>query len=435
MKKRRGHQPLSQQRSKASWQGITAKNGSIIHDVTQIYTDVLNISPDASNDLTIQIRSVEFKALIEERTRVFVGRDFIFSAIERLLSEMPSGYILIRGEPGIGKTSLLAQLVKMKGCVHHFNIALQNLRSTRAFLANICAQLILRYKLGYAVLPPEATRDSAFLTQLLGEAAASTDNWPVVLLVDALDEAEDVEIGAFVNRLYLPPALPKGVFVVLTSREQADFRLSVDRREDIYLSDDDPQNLDDVKHFIQTHLKTYEQEMTVQISAWKVTNAEFVDLITEKSQGNFMYLVHVLQDIKVGALSQQTIDSIRDLPRGLRAYYERHWRTMHALDPERFEKFYEPVLRILATVREPVSAEAIEEWTKLEPARIRQVVREWRPFLNESQSKDGDTLYRVYHASFQDFLAEEGVGLKPFHNLIAETALRKIESVFGNKTQ
>jgi hypothetical protein len=146
-----------------------------------------------------------------------------------------------------------------------------------------------------------------------------------------------------------------------------------------------------------------------------------------------MYLVHVLQDIRVGTLSQKTIDSIRDLPKGLRAYYERHWRSMRALDQERFEKIYEPVLRILATVREPVSIEAIDEWTKLEPARIRQVVRDWKPFLNESRSKDDDMLYRVYHASFQDFLAEEGVGLKPFHNLIAETALRKIHGFFGSK--
>jgi hypothetical protein len=41
-------------------------------------------------------------------------------------------------------------------------------------------------------------------------------------------------------------------------------------------------------------------------------------------------------------------------------------------------------------------------------------------------STEGEKRYRVYHTSFQDFLAEEGIGLKPSHQRIAETALRKI---------
>jgi len=99
---------------------------------------------------------------------------------------------------------------------------------------------------------------------------------------------------------------------------------------------------------------------------------------------------------------------------------------MRARDVERFETIYEPVLRLLATVREPVSVAALQDWTGLDPARIRDVIREWRQFLNEWRSEQGDEQYRVYHTSFQEFLAEEGVGLKPSHQRIAETALRKI---------
>jgi len=107
---------------------------------------------------------------------------------------------------------------------------------------------------------------------------------------------------------------------------------------------------------------------------------------------------------------------------------------MRAQDQDRFERIYEPVLRILATVREPVTIPAVEEWTRIKPARIREVIRDWRPFLNEERSGSNQLLYRVYHASFQDFLAEEGVGLKPSHERIAETALRKI-SGFLNESQ
>jgi AAA ATPase domain len=393
-----------------------------------LMTSIFRLLATAPAALSPHLKVLDFERLVDERTRNFVGRDFIFQAVDELLEnpEFSSGYILIRGEPGIGKTALLSQLVKTRGYVHHFNIALQNIRSTQVFLENVCAQLIVRYQLAHTVLPPEASQDSAFLTQLLTQAASKAGDQPVVVLVDALDEAEDAGLTATANRLFLPAVLPDKVFFVLTSREQIDYRLDVDRREDLYLRDDDPQNLSDVRGYVRNFLRAHREQMTARIAEWKIGADEFVELLTDKSQGNFMYLVQVLEDIRTGRLSPDTMDSIQDLPRGLRAYYQRHWRTMRAQDQERFERIYEPVLRILATVREPVTLTAVQEWTKIEPARIREVIRDWRPFLNETPSATGEPLYRVYHTSFQDFLAEEGVGLKPYHEKIAMTALAKI---------
>jgi AAA domain len=421
-------------RGGGSKQIIKAKQGATIRDVTQISGDIFQVFLGASPALANYICAREFKELVNERTRNFIGRDFIFRAIDGVITkqDFPSGYLLVRGEPGIGKTALISQLVKTRGHVHHFNIATQNIRSPRAFLENVCAQLIVRYELEYSTLPPEAVRDSGYLCQLLAEAAKKAGA-AVVVLVDALDEAEDVGLAPSANRLYLPPTLPTGVFFVLTSREQIDYRIDVDRREDIYLRDNDPQNVDDVRKYIGNFLSTHADSMLDRIRAWNVSQEEFVNRITEKSDGNFMYLVHVLNDISEGRLSQATIDSVNDLPKGLRAYYQRHWRVMRDQNQERFENIYEPVLRLLATVREPISISAVEEWTKLDSARIREVIRDWRPFLNEEVSDKRVPLYRVYHASFQDFLAEEGIGLKPFHNIIAETALRKIPGFFNSE--
>jgi hypothetical protein len=390
-------------------------------------TSIFRLLTEAPVPLSRNLKLLDFERLVQERTRDFVGRDFIFSAVDGLLADpsFSSGYILIRGEPGIGKTALLSQLVKTRGYVHHFNIAPQNIRSTRSFLENVCAQLIVRYQLDHATLPPEATQDSAFLDQLLSEAATNAQGQPVILLVDALDEAEDGSPGSGVNRLYLPRVLPRGVFFVLTSREQMDYRLDVDRRQDLYLRDNDPQNVDDVRHYVR-HFVGSHSEMTARIATWNVEADDFVEHLTKKSQGNFMYLVHVLEDIRAGALSPDSIDRIEDLPHGLRQYYERHWRSMRAQDRQPFETIYEPVLRLLATVREAVAIADLHVWTQIDPARIREVVREWRQFLNEVPGVGGEKLYRVYHASFQDFLAEEGVGLLPSHQRIVDTALGKI---------
>jgi hypothetical protein len=390
-------------------------------------TNIFRLLTEAPIPLLPNLRVLDFERLVNERSHNFVGRDFIFRALDESLKDpdFPSGYILIRGEPGIGKTALLSQLVKTRGYVHHFNIAPQNIRSPRTFLENVCAQLIVRYGLDYAVLPPDASQDSAFLSKLLTEVAAKSKDDAVVVLVDALDEAEDVGLAASANRLYLPRVLPERVYFILTSREQLDYRLDVDRRRDVYLGDKDPQNLEDVRTYIRRFLESH-PDTNGRIAGWKIGTGEFVEFLTERSEGNFMYLVHVLEDIRAGILSADSIDRIQNLPKGLREYYQRHWRTMRAHDVQRFETIYEPVLRVLATVREPVSFSAIEEWTKVDPARIREVVREWRAFLNELPSSNGESLFRVYHASFQDFLAEEGVGLKPWHRRIAEVALAKI---------
>jgi hypothetical protein len=76
----------------------------------------------------------------------------------------------------------------------------------RAFLENVCSQLIIRYELDHRVLPAEASQDSAFLSRLLAEAKAKAHDGKVVVAVDALDEAEDVGLPPDANRLLLPPA-------------------------------------------------------------------------------------------------------------------------------------------------------------------------------------------------------------------------------------
>ena len=55
---------------------------------------------------------------------------------------------------------------------------------------------------------------------------------------------------------------------------------------------------------------------------------------------------------------------------------------------------------------------------------VKDVLTAWREFLNEERV-DKQVGYRIYHASFQDFLADE-VGLVTYHETIGETALAKI---------
>ncbi|MFE2578603.1 ATP-binding protein [Streptomyces sp. NPDC059378] len=181
----------------------------------------------------------------------------------------------MRGEPGIGKTAVAATLVARHGYVHHFNIAPENIRTARQFLENVCAQLIVRFGLDHTTLPPYAGEDSGFLSELLAEAADRSEG-PVVVVVDALDEVEDVGLPAAANRLLLPRDLPPGAFFVLTTREEDDHRLDVDHEATIWIREEDPGNRQDVERYIEALVDRHGETMAPRLAGWGVGRAEFV---------------------------------------------------------------------------------------------------------------------------------------------------------------
>jgi hypothetical protein len=96
---------------------------------------------------------------------------------------------------------------------------------------------------------------------------------------------------------------------------------------------------------------------------------------------------------------------------------------------------------LLATAREPVALPQLLDWTihfwqrqdwdakALDPMAVEGVLDAWREFLDEVRA-GGDRRRRVYHASFQDFFADE-VGLVTYHETIGEAALAKIPGFLG----
>ena len=411
---------------------VSGGKGVVVGD----YATVFQSFGDSSRTISSFIRVAQFGTLVDERTRNFVGREFVFDGIQHVLTgeEFASGYVIIRGEPGIGKTAIAATLVLRGHYVHHFNIAPENIRSPRQFLENTCAQLIVRYGLDHPMLPTQAGEDAGFLSQLLAEAAdraRQRGELPLVVVVDALDEAEDTGLAPAANRLYLPRVLPPGVFFVVTVREEADYRLDVDHETEIWIRDDDPANEQDVARYIEAFIQARSQVMHERMRAWGVETTTFVTEMTRLSEGNFMYLVHVLPEIAAGRLSRESVGGIRGLPRGLKGYYSRHWREMKDANPERFADFQRPVLSFLAISREPVTVSQLAEWTHLGPGDIKDVISEWRQFLNEVPDSQ-PARFRIYHSSFRDFLDDE-VALHEYDRAVALSALEKIPGFLDGK--
>lgn len=370
-----------------------------------------------------------FQSFIDEWTQDFVGRDYVFAAIMGFLEGRPNGFIEIEGDPGAGKSAIMAEYVQRFNIIAHFNRRGPGTNTVRHFMESICSQLINRFNLPYPALPPEATEGGSFLAKLLEEAALRLPaGQRLVIGVDALDEVDMSGHRRGANILYLPGSLPDRVHFILTRRKMS---LSLDtfaHRDFIDLMAYRSESEADIRHYLRQALE--ERPALRQWIASRpapLTEDVFVDTLTEKSENNFMYLRHVLPDIGLGRYQDLTISQ---LPLGLKGYYIRHWKWMGMeADPRPDAK-----LKIIYTICEglrPMSRKMICDFTGESASTVQTVLDEWREFLHGEPSQPGER-YTVYHTSFRDFLLRQGtvnaagVDLKQVHSRIAGDLLAEL---------
>ena len=160
-----------------------------------------------------------FMSLIEEKTRNFVGREFLFDAIGDFIHDHPAGYFIIQSEPGVGKTAFLAEFVKRTGCLAHFNMRSVGIDQPPQFIDNICSQLRARFGLANELPETTSTGLSERLHNSLDAARRKLDPAKRLLIaVDAIDEVKSTGQLHGSNVLHLPANLPENVYFILTCR-------------------------------------------------------------------------------------------------------------------------------------------------------------------------------------------------------------------------
>ncbi|MFC1762829.1 ATP-binding protein [Planctomycetota bacterium] len=358
-----------------------------------------------------------FDDIIEDRCKEFTGRGFVFDAIDKFIESNDCGYFFVLGDPGIGKSAIASQLVKQRDYIHHFNVRAKGITKSETFLRNICAQLIVRYDLPFDNLPANADSDGDFLSTLLVESVKQlSGKGKVVILVDALDEAEK---NAKANILFLPPRLPKGVFFVITARPQS-YSLRIECPQgDFRIEHNKQANLNDIEQYLRT------RSTSPGICAYAKTHEldidDFVVMMKDKSDGNFMYLIYVLPEIEAGAY--KGLDC-KEIPKGLENYYEDHWRRMGMMDIL-WPNIKFKVIYILCEVVEPVSRELIADFASDNEVAVQQVLDEWVPFMHKHQLEK-ELRFSMYHESFRDFLRRKdivqaaGISIEGINCMIAD---------------
>lgn len=371
-----------------------------------------------------------FQELIDIKTEGFVGRKYVFDKIEDFLSSRDRGYFTIEGDPGMGKSSILAEYVLRCECVAHFNEHLGGINRTSQFLESVCTQLIAEYGLPYSELPPDANQDNAFLVKLLQQISDQLKPGErLVIVVDALDEVDIDSQDKSKNILYLPRYLPKNVFFVMTRRRGIDFLFVVDTPKylfDLMAQEYAERSLEDVQTFIRQHVNEHER-LRRWIEAKKVAVEDFVTQLADKSENNFMYLRCVLVDIEDGIYQDATIES---LPQGLEAYYEDHWQRM-GMTTEPLPRTKIRIVYILSETPKPIPYDEIVYYIKYtgEPEAeltVQEVLDKWKQFLHK-QREYQQTFYRLYHDSFRRFLNRKdivekaGIAIQEIKGLMADS--------------
>lgn len=399
--------------------GITGDHTQIVHASMTI--NVGNDRERLPRGVARDIR--DYDLFIRDKVSDFVGRAFVFSWIEDFMMRNSEGYLFIRGDPGIGKSSLMARMVQTHKYIHHFNIRSEGINTSEIFLKNICAQLIVSCGLSYDSLPD--IQEPGCLQRLLSEASEKRKNKKIVILIDALDEADNTQPEG-VNPLYIPSLVPEGVYIIVTMRKtRVPPRIIHFEQKDI--ENDSDENIADVCEYITKRVE--EESIMEHVRSENIKSEVFIEKISEKSEYNFIYLRYVFLDIKKGSYKGTGIEFF---PQGLENYYEDHWKRMRNKDEQKWFNYNLPVLVALVTFRCPVTTRMILAASKIENRyRITDVLDEWSQFLHESFIKEREEkflAYRIYHMDFYEFIVnkkhvrEERVDLIGMSNRLTELA-------------
>jgi hypothetical protein len=366
---------------------------------------------DEPNDSRRLRGQINFAPLLDKASQDFVGRTWLAGRIDGFLQTADRGYVIVEGLPGMGKTAFASYLVRERRWPHHFNAVRYGVVTFSQFLVNLRAQLIYHHGLRLPEPGPSDLSHGLFLDALLHDASRqlAATGTRVTVVVDGLDEAEVTNPGA--QPLFLPVTLPSSIRMVVLTRVRSSAGLQTDEPVlRVSIEPNAEENRADVRVFLERMAKGALEPLLV---AQKVSVDGFVDRMAEASQGNFMYLRAVVNDI---LSDNRVVSDLRALPRGLADYYERHWSRIVAQSSHDAAggKLLYGTLCILSVAERPLTLTEMlailqvgfPEIGTLSPLRILACLQLWGQFLVREPGPNGDR-YQLYHKSFQEFLSEK----------------------------
>jgi tetratricopeptide (TPR) repeat protein len=263
---------------------------------------------------------------------------------------------------------------------------------TAATGSNLTGVSIGRIDLG--ALGDELSFDRAF-TDPLNRLYAGSHKEPMLLLIDALDEAQTYTGVTLPDILHSLTDLPINVRILATTRDDPDvlkFFQGI-KRLDLVLNA--PPDVDDVR--------TYTEQRLTHFTAVAAAKREvFAPRLAKQADGVFLYAAMILDELLVRPLSDLPDLDTYPLPKDLSGIYHDFLLRELGEDLQRWLEFYEPLLGLIAVAQgEGLSTSQLENIIGKD---IRPALFASKQYLS-GEFPEGP--FTPFHRSFAEFLLED----------------------------
>jgi tetratricopeptide (TPR) repeat protein len=376
----------------------------------------------------------------------FIERDWLTDHIDRALSQPGVSLVLVTGERGTGKTSLLARLAGAHPDWLRYFVSGESGDAPAtgdlfSFLLSIGQQLAAQRPalleadgnaagIRTAYLEPRLKPDKLAGTALLGPADVLSKTDPaagIVILLDALDGGSRTDHAAsLLEWLATGPRLPGNVKIVVTSRPGSALGLLRAGRtgqvEEILLDADVGYVSEDLASYAERALSAGNVARAAAVR--HVLPGQFPRQAARQAGGNFLYLTSYVRALKDAVASDDAemmdrLFKLDDLPETLFGLYgllvelaKVRIDRLGLLDIEdprspadqhvrAWEGVGRPILGVLAVAREPLTEAQLMQLagTRVPPRSVQHVLARLRWLLR----RHGGTV-ALCHASVGEFL-------------------------------
>ncbi|BAY62031.1 hypothetical protein NIES22_20980 [Calothrix brevissima NIES-22] len=389
----------------------------------------MNSPPKPPTTINSRGHPTEFEQIIQAKSHNFIGREFVFTAIDEFIHRYRQGYFTITGAPGSGKSAILAKYATDNPHVVYYNVEVEGKNRAEEFIKVICNQLInwlhslitppqpspqARREQDLLDFPPftgglrgvgdNATEGSWFLSLLLQQISDElAPEQKLIITIDGLDRIDRNHQSPGTNLFYLPRYLPDKVYFLLSRRpfltEKSGLLIETPFQT-LNLAEYPAENQQDIQRYIQQYLN-YED-----IKAWlnhqHINEQDLCNILAAKSENNFMYISQFLTGLAED-FDAESFD-LNQLPTGLETYYQQHWQQMQAANQD--EELSQAVLNVLVKQQQPLSVAAIAQLIDADEFDIEEVLESWFEFLIQEDIA-GEEYYSFYHQSFWEWLANK----------------------------
>ncbi len=387
--------------------------------------------------------AIDFSQHVRERSRNFVGREWVFRELDEWLKSDHDRYFLITASPGFGKTAISAQLVNFSwglapvpsGLTHFSPNFLQAIHfcsradaswcDPRIFASSISRQLASRFPVFEKALAAaelyfasttihveahggtatgvehfhaaSLSGEEAFnrlVRQPLNQLTAAMPGERILILVDGLDEALVTggnEIVALLSRMF---QLSLNVRFVLTSRSSQEIESAFGGARLILSARAyDDLNRKDLLDYVR------KRSSNLQASAEEQVHLSRAFAVP----GNFLYASFGLDLVATLGVQEPLLDLVAENLDGL--FY--NWiNRLIEWRGKSWAQDYAPIIGPLMVAGAKLSILQLSRFSGLPNERLRGNLADLREFLTDAQG------YLLYHQCFAEFFGHQNLKQK-----------------------